>query len=261
MSKGQSNLRIAFAGDRDIGVAVLRRILADEVKPLALLVSDPAKASHADELTRMCSFLPPERILVGSQFRQPSGIELLRGLDLDYVIGVHFPYVVPPEVLSLPRQGVLNLHPAFLPYNRGWHTPSWAILEDTPIGATLHFMDEGVDTGDIVHQKRIEISPGHTANSLYGELKELELTVFEEAWPRLLAGDYKRQRQDPSAGSEHKRKDLFQPDIQQIDLDATVKASDLLRTLRALTTNQVNEAAYFEAKGNRYRVQLFLHEE
>ena len=261
MSDSQQNLRIAFAGDRDIAVAVLKRILADDIKPLALLLSDPAKASHANELTRMCSFLPPERILFGSQFRQPRGMELLQSLHLDFIIGVHFPYLVPPQVLSLPRLGVLNLHPAFLPYNRGWHTPSWAILEDTPIGASLHFMDEGIDTGDIVHQKRIEVSPEHTAHSLYEQLKELELTVFEEAWPRLLTGKFSRRRQDPSIGSEHGRRDLFQPEIQQIDLNVMVRAGDLLKTLRALTTNRINEAAYFEVDGKRYRVQVSLHEE
>ena len=79
---------------------------------------------------------------------------MLEQLSLDYIICVHFPYIVPREILSIPKYGVTNLHPAYLPYNLGWHTPSWAILENTPIGATLHYMDECVDTGDIIHQKK-----------------------------------------------------------------------------------------------------------
>lgn len=254
-------LRIAFAGDRDIAVRVLEYILAEDIKPLALLVPDKPKASHADILIDLCSFLPAERILIGRRFCQPDGIELLKRLDLDFIIGVHFPFKIPPEVLSIPKQGVLNLHPGFLPYNRGWHTPSWAILEDTPIGATLHFMDKDIDTGDIVHQKQISVFPSDTAHSLYQRLKELEFEVFVETWPQLLSGTYTRKSQSSTSGTIHKKKDLFDADVQRIDLNAEVKAGQLLKQLRALTTNQINEAAYFEVNGKIYRVQVVIHEE
>ncbi len=261
MKSKTPKLRIAFAGDRDVAVWVLQRILADDIKPLALLVPEKSKASHADDLIGLCSFLPAEMILIGQAFRQSHGVEVLTRLDLDFIIAVHFPFIIPSEVLSIPRQGVLNLHPAFLPYNRGWHTASWAILEDTPIGATLHFMDEGVDTGDIVHQKQISISPGDTAHSLYQKLKVLELEVFQEAWPQLVSGNYTRKPQDSTTGTTHRRRDLFDSDIQRLDLDAEVRISHLLKKLRALTTNQINESAYFEAEGKRYRIQVVIHEE
>lgn len=255
------NLRIAFAGDRDIAIEVLERILVDNVKPLALLIPEKTKASHAQELVDLCSFLPVENILIGQAFCGADSVELLRQLDLDFIIGVHFPAIIPPEILSIPKQGVLNLHPAFLPYNRGWHTPSWAILEDTPIGATLHFMNDGVDTGDIVHRKQICVSPGDTAHSLYLRLKKLELEVFEEAWPEILSGTYTRTPQDQATGTTHRRKDLSAPDVQRIELDAEVKVGHLLKKLRALTTNRISEAAYFETEGKRYRIQVVIHED
>jgi len=261
MSKKTRRLRIAFCGDREIAVAVLEHLLNHDTKPLALIVPEKSRASHADALVNLCSFLPPDNILVGQAFREPAGIEMLSQLDLDFIIGVHFPYIVPPEVLSIPREGVLNLHPGFLPYNRGWHTPSWAILEDTPIGATLHFMDEDIDTGDIVYQKQLSISPADTAHSLYQKLIQLEFEVFKEAWPKIVSGTYVRKPQDPGAGTMHRRKELFTPNIQQIDLNAEIKANDLLKKLRALTTNQISEAAYFVTKGKRYRVQVIIQEE
>jgi methionyl-tRNA formyltransferase len=254
-------LRIAFAGDRDIALKVLDYLLAQGIQPKALMLTASSRASHADELRARCAFLEDEYILWGSQFRQPEGQALLRSLNLDFVLGIHFPYIVPAEVLEIPRIGVLNLHPAFLPYNRGWHTPSWAILEDTPIGATLHFMDTGVDTGDIVHQKQLSISPGDTAHTLYRKLKLLEFEVFQEAWPQIVSGAYQRQVQDPSAGTTHRRQELFEPLIQKIDLAQSVEAGELLRRLRALTTNRIDEAAYYEVNGRRYRVQLVITEE
>lgn len=257
----QANLRIAFAGDRDISVWVLEFLLEQGIQLEALLVSSPDRASHADKLKSLCSFLPPERILVGKTFRSESGKELLTSLHLDYVIGIHFPYIVPESVLDIPNIGVLNLHPAYLPYNRGWHTPSWAILEGTPIGATLHFMDSGVDTGDIVHQKKLIVSPGDTANTLYKKLKACEYETFVEAWPKLAAGTYERFPQPKMKGTEHNRRDLFANDVQEINLDEIVVVNDLLRRLRGLTTNQISEAAYFVQNNRRYRIQVNITEE
>lgn len=256
-----NNLRIAFAGDRDISVHVLDFILSQGVKPLALLVPDGVGASHDKELISLCSFLGSESVLQGKCFREPDGIGLLRRLDLDYIVGIHFPYIVPEAVLSIPRIGVLNLHPAFLPFNRGWHTPTWAIMENTPIGATLHFMDLEVDTGDIVHQKRLNVSPGDTANTLYQRLKKLELEVFEEAWPKLAFGSFQRKPQSRGEGTIHRRVELFAERVQQIDLNEMVKTGDLLVRLRALTTNRIEEAAYYEVEGKRYRIQVVIHED
>lgn len=258
---GESPPRFAFAGDRDIAVRVLDHLLGLGARPLALMVTEPGRASHADELVARCAHLDPSMIFRGREFREPRGMAALRELQLDLVVGVHFPYLVPPEVLEIPRTGVLNLHPAYLPYNRGWHTPSWAILEGTPVGATLHFMDAGVDTGDIVHQRELAVSPADTANTLYARLKELELQVFVEAWPGLAGGGFRRLPQPPDGGTAHKRADLLTPAVQRIDLEAPATAGELLRKLRALTTSHPGEAAYYEMNGMRYRVQVTIHPE
>lgn len=251
-------MNFAFAGDRDIAVAVLRYLVQRREIPGALLVSGEDRATHADELIALL----PEEVPVyrGTAFADAEAVAALEDLDLDLIVGVHFPYIVPPEVLRVPRTGVINLHPAYLPYNRGWHTPSWAILDGTPYGATLHFMDEGVDEGDIIHQLRRDPTPGDTADSLYAAVKELEYRVFTEAWPRLVDGTFERRPQ-PSGGSMHRKRDLLSPEIQRLDLEETVRAGDLLRRLRALTTNRVEEACYFEHGGRRYRVQVGIMEE
>jgi methionyl-tRNA formyltransferase len=245
--------KFAFAGDRQSAVSCLSILLEAGAHPDALLVSGPDRATH-DQILREMAGLPPDRVLVGREFRGPEAVELLRSLDLDYIIGVHFPYIVPDEVLAIPRIGVLNLHPALLPYNRGWHTPSWAILDGTPIGATLHFMDSGLDTGDIVAQAALEVRPEDTAHSLYGRLNQLEVELFRETWPLLESASPPRQKQDPSEGSSHARADLMSDSVRRLDLDANLPVRDVLRTLRALTTNDAGEAAFFEIDGRRYTV-------
>jgi methionyl-tRNA formyltransferase len=252
-------IRYAFAGDRDLSVRVLDWLLERGDAPAALLVSDGPRASHADALARRvaASGVP---VLRGAAFREPEGLERLRALDLDLVVGIHFPYLVPQAVLGIPRLGFVNLHPAYLPWNRGWHTPSWALLEGTPAGATLHFMSGEVDAGDVIHQRRLRPSPGDTAHTLYARLKALEFEVFREAWPSIAAGSPPRTPQPPG-GTARVRRELLRPEVQRIDPDAPTTAGELLTRLRALTTSEVAEAAYYEAEGRRYRVQVVVTEE
>ena len=250
--------KIAYAGDREISVWVLKFIIEQGVKPAALMIPEENRATHAQELIALCNHLNDSRILRGDQFRKGYGVNLLKELRLDYIMCVHFPYIIPKEVLGIPKHGVVNLHPAYLPYNRGWHTPSWAIWEGTPYGATLHFMDEGIDTGDIIHQKQIEILPDDTADKLYKRVKKLEFEVFREAWPAMVSGTYSRKPQPLREGTLHKKKDIIS--LQFVELDKQVKVGHLTKLLRALTTNDINEGAYFEVSGKRYRMQLYVAE-
>ncbi len=249
-------IRFAFAGDRDIAVWVLKFILEQGFRPEFLLLSSPKKASHGTELRQLCDFLDDSKIMRGTEFKLPENIQRLKAAQLDYIFGIHFPYLIPKEVLDIPEIGVLNLHPAYLPYNRGWHTPSWAILENTPIGATLHFMEEELDSGDIILQKELKVLPHDTADSLYARLKQLELEVFKEAWPYLKNKEVPRQKQDISVGTYHVKQDLFHETIQKLDLNSSTQIGSLLRKLRALTTNNPKEAAYFYENGEKYFVQI-----
>lgn len=248
--------RIVFAGDRQIGVDVLRFLLDQGVHPLGLMLPEPAGASHSPELLAMCGHLVGANVWYGAQFQAPQTIDTLRALDLDYIICAQFPNIVRHNVLSIPKEGVLNLHPAYLPYSRGWHPSIWALLKRTPYGATLHFMDEGVDTGDIVYQKAVTVKPEDTGNTLYRQALALELEVFKEAWPQLVDRSYTRRPQGKDSGTAHRRADLDKSGVREIDPDALVRAGDLIDKLRGLTTNRVDEAAYFVANGKRYRVQV-----
>jgi methionyl-tRNA formyltransferase len=255
----EPSLRIAFAGDRDVAVDVLTELLALGDLPVALLLSDQDRASHDVALVNLCEtagILPP--VIRGRQLNDPRALELLRRLDLDFLVCVHFPYMLRRPVLETARAGVLNLHPSYLPYNRGWHTPTWALLDGTPAGATLHYMEESLDTGDIVSQRQVEIDPADTAHTLYQKIKAVEVEVFREGWQRIRSGMRAGMPQAAGHATAHRRQALFDPAVQRIDLDAAVPAADLLRRLRALTTDRLDEAAYFEAGGLKYRVQVTI---
>ena len=249
-------VKIGYAGDRKISVDLLNFILNQGIKPTLLFVSDPERASHRNELISACNYLPSDAVIHGNEIRDPKTLEKIAKENLDYIICIHCPYIIPASILSLPRIGVLNLHPALLPYNRGWNTPSWAILENSRYGATLHFMEDTVDTGDIILQKELKIDAADTADTLYKRVLDLEIDVFKEAWPHLLTRTVSRQSQNVIKGTVHKKGDL--ESVQRINLHEKTDPECFINLLRGLTTNNIQEAAFFEKNGERYRIQITI---
>lgn len=250
-------MNYAFCGDRQISVDVLRFIIRKGYYPSILIVNDSKTSTHSKELIAV-SELDEVSIIYSSNLKKEESVELLKNADLDYIIGIHFPIIIPKIILDIPKVGFLNLHPAYLPYNKGWHTPSWAITDGTPYGATLHFMSEVLDSGDIIHQKKIEVKPSDTANSLYAGVLKLEYDVFVEAFDDLLTLNPRRLKQT-GEGTSYSKNDL--KSIQKIDLNSDYKASELIDKMRALTTNKLEESAYFIKNNKKYYIQLSIVEE
>jgi methionyl-tRNA formyltransferase len=250
-------LKIGYAGDRELSVKVLSFIQTHGISPSVLLVSDSNCNSHAQELVSLCEGINPALIIRGSELQK--NLKFIIDLHLDYIICIHFPYIIPEPLLASVKLGVLNLHPALLPYNRGWHTPTWAIIDNTPYGATLHFMDKSLDTGDIIAQKTLEIFPDDTADKLYKRVLELELELFKSAWSIIQDGNPIRITQKNTQGSSHKKEDI--KTLQKLELSEKEEIQTLLNRLRGLTTNTIQEAAYFEMNGQRYYVQLKITKE
>ena len=250
-------MKYAFAGDRKISVNILKYLIKKGFKPLYLIVSQGENASHASELIKI-SGLSDENIIYGNSINSKESIDLFSKEELDYIIGIHFPYIVSKSILTIPKVGFLNLHPAYLPYNKGWHTPSWAIIDNSHFGATLHFMSEKLDKGDIINQILIKVEPDDTADSLYKKVLKLEFKVFKESLNQLTSLNPKRQKQE-RIGSSKKKNDLAK--IQKLDLNETIKTGVLLDKLRALTTSKAEESAYYIKDDIKYYIQIKINKE
>jgi methionyl-tRNA formyltransferase len=249
-------MRYAFAGDRQLSCEILSHLINLGYKPSALLVTEGAGSSHVQKLIHLAD-LSPDLVFYGKNFSKPKNIQRLNNLELDYIFGIHFPYIIPNTILKIPKVGFLNLHPSYLPYNKGWHTPTWALLHNNPYGATLHFMTEKLDEGDIVNQKKIDILPVDTADSLYQRVLKVEKEVFIESIEDLVSLNPPRKKQNKT-GTSYYKKDLKK--IRKIDLDTKIDPRSLINKLRALTTNSHDEAAFFEDQGKKIGVRVELFE-
>ncbi|MCT4672046.1 MAG: formyltransferase family protein [Prolixibacteraceae bacterium] len=243
-------MNYVFAGDRHISVEILKYLVSQGYLPK--LIIGVNNGSHVKELKKISDVIGVRFVLVDS-FRSYELQDLLTKYSLDYIFGIHFPLIIPKWLLDIPKIGFINLHPAYLPFNKGWHTPSWAIIDETPIGGTLHFMTEELDAGDIIHQKRIDVRFDDTADKLYQKLLKCEYDVFVEALPLLLSCNPPRIKQS-SSGTSHRRSQLFKQC--QINLDDSVTWRDAFNYLRAHTTNDISEALTVNVDNEEYSVQI-----
>ena len=200
--------------------------------------------------------MPMDCIWKAPELRNPQTVARFKDLKPDMGISGWFGYILKPELLQVFRQGCINLHTAYLPWNGGWHTNVWPILDGSPAGLTIHYIDAGVDTGDLIAQRMIPVGPTDTGGSLHQKITMGMVDFFMEMWPCIREGKNTRKPQDHSRGTLHRRSDLAALDC--IQPDREYPAGELLNLLRARTYPPY-PAAYFHENGRRVyvRVQFF----
>lgn len=107
------------------------------------------------------------------------------------------------DVLDVVPGRIVNLHIALLPFNRGADPTLWSVLEDTPAGVTIHHIDEGVDTGDVIAQREVALAGHDTLATAYARLQEAMAALFAEQWEAIAAGTAARRPQPPG-GTAHR---------------------------------------------------------
>lgn len=127
--------------------------------------------------------------------------------DVDVILSVHWPFIFREKHINFPKHGILNLHNSFLPWNKGADACSWAIVENSPHGATMHKVDTGLDSGPIFVQSRIAIADEDTTDTLYKRTVKLEKEVFQTALEKIFHADWSFQDQ-VGEGSFHKKADF-----------------------------------------------------
>lgn len=175
------------------------------------------------------------------------------GIVPDMGLLAWWPKIVQRSLLELPKHGFINTHPSLLPYNRGKHYNFWALVEQAPFGVTLHFIDEGVDTGDIIDQRAISYDWEDTGVSLYRKAQETIIELFKDSYPTIRKFGFKRKSQSLDAGSFHLAKEIDLASY--VDLEKFYKARDLLNLLRARTFPGY-PACWFEEGDKQFEVRV-----
>jgi methionyl-tRNA formyltransferase len=195
-------MRIVFIGAGEIGVPTLQSLLRSSEHKLTGVLTQPDKPVGRDQQIEP----PPiKRALAGTRISilQPArikdrqAIEDIRALQPDVIVVVAYGQILPREVLEIPRIACLNLHASLLPRWRGAAPVQAAIAAGDPqTGVSVMYMAEGLDTGDILLQRGIEILPTDTGGSLHNRLAQIAPDALLEALQMLANGNAPRIPQD-----------------------------------------------------------------
>ena len=135
-------------------------------------------------------------------------LDSMSKIEPDLIISYRYKYLIKPDIINRFMNSIINLHNSFLPWNRGTQPNFWSFLLDTPKGVTIHLINEGIDTGDILFQKRIEFNDGQeTLRSSYEKLNISIQELFKNNWDRIKNKSYKFINQN-SEGSIYYKKDF-----------------------------------------------------
>ena len=187
-------MRIIFCGTPQFSVPTLKHLLAQPDFEIAAVITQPDRPrGRGQEVsispvkeTALAAGIPvhqPEKI------RAPEVQTLLQDLAPDVIVIIAYGQIIPARLLPIPKLGWINLHASLLPKYRGAAPINWAIVNgETKTGVTSMRIDAGMDTGEILLQKEMEIGPAETAPELAARMSELGAPLMVETLRGVAAG-------------------------------------------------------------------------
>ena len=142
--------------------------------------------------------------------------------EYDWVVSYGYRHILKKHHILSSHNPILNLHISYLPWNKGADPNYWSWVENTPKGVTIHAIDEGIDTGDIFIQKKIEFEDNETLSSSYKKLKNEIENLFINNFENIIKGSIFPQKQINN-GTLHYTKDF--PGVESWD----IKIKDLIK--------------------------------
>lgn len=189
-------MRIIFMGTPDFSVPVLKALM-DNGHEVVLAVTQPDKQRgrgkkvtyspvKEEALARDIPVFQPKKI------REEENIEFLKKYEADVMVVVAFGQILPKAILEMTPYGCINVHASLLPKYRGAAPIQWAVLEGEKVsGVTIMQMDEGLDTGDMLLKKEVELTATETYESLHDKLSPLGAEALIETLKQVEEGEVK----------------------------------------------------------------------
>lgn len=161
---------------------------------ISLVLSDVADAgilAEAESFGLNCQFIEPGKFRTKlDEDAERAFVQALRAAEIDLVVLTGFMRILKGDFLRAFENRVVNIHPSLLPSFPGLE--AWKQAFDYGVkatGCTIHFVDQGIDTGRIIAQKTVEILDGDTAESLYARIQEAEHELYPATLGRMAAGE------------------------------------------------------------------------
>ena len=231
-------MRVIFMGTPDFARESLQAIY-DEGHNIIAVVTNPDRpsgrgmklvASPVKEfaLEKKLKLFQPEKIKNNENF-----IHEIKSFNPDVICVVAYGKILPKSILEIPKYGCINVHGSLLPQYRGAAPIQWSVLNgDKVTGVTTMFMDEGMDTGDMILRKEVEIGENETTGELWQKLSKIGAEILVETLKQIENGTAKRIKQ----GENFSIAPMLEKSIAKIDWEnkTAMQIKNLVRGLNPI---------------------------
>lgn len=156
-------------------------------------------------------------------------LEFIKENKIDFIVSDRARSLITKDIIDYLPKRIINLHPSFLPWNRGYHPNYWSIKDNTPHGVTIHYIDEGIDTGDILIQTKFHYNPNDTLRSTYNRLRKYMVLLFETSWLDIKEGKLTGIKQKKGEGTIHYNAD-FNGILENLQYGWDTRIEDLIES-------------------------------
>ncbi len=174
----------------------------------------------------------------------------------DWGISALYGHIITERQINIVNGNLINLHPSALPIGRGSDPIPWAIIEGKSQGVSIHFVDKGLDTGDIIFQKTIKTNMSMNSGQIYELAMEYLYCGFKEIWPLLIAKEIKPQKQIGES-TFHVSKDL--ESLKVIDISFFHNAQDFINLVQALSFSDGRKALIRDGSGTIWSITMNIN--
>lgn len=202
-------IKIAVIGNGAMTLTCVNHMHAHDQCEVKLIITNPNEISPSlEKRTRNFCKNKCIKYINTSDLNSEMIVNSLQKFELDYIFNIDSYTIIRAAVLKLPNLGVINFHNSPLPKYRGANAPSWAIINDEKeFGVTWHFLDEDVDTGEILWKTTFQISANETARSLIFKCVEAGITLLKQNFHTLLESKPETEKQS-AEGSRYFKRDI-----------------------------------------------------
>ncbi len=223
-------LKIVFIGTPDFAVGALQAIIEAGHQVSAVVTQPDKPKGRGKELqmtpVKACAAAHNIPVFQPGKIKEPEAVEVLRSYEADIFVVAAFGQILSEEILSMPKYGCVNIHASLLPKYRGAGPIQWAIIDgEKKTGVTIMQMEKGLDTGDMLLQKEVEIDPKETGDSLHDKLAAAGAELIVEALPKIAAGQLTPRKQNDAESCYAK---MLQKSMGRIDWNLTADKLDCL---------------------------------
>ncbi len=231
-----------------MGFECLKELLSSRTKELTSVYT--LHESQSSKTAGFCSFdalmegrnIPFHKI---EDINNPLIVKRIKEDRPDLIIQVAWSQIIKDKILRIPRLGCVGFHSSLLPKYSGGSPVNWGIINgETEWGITFFYLEPGVDSGDIIAQRKFEITLEDTCKTVYDKATQCAVEIFREYLNKIEDGTAPRIKQDESKATRFKRR---QPEDGIIDWNKS--AMELYNWVRALTHPYPGAFTYYQ--GNK----------